>query len=61
MRIVSVEAVADKWLMPRIASFMAAHPRIAIEIETNHRGVDSERRDFDAWFAYTGETRPRAR
>ena len=35
---------------------MAAHPDIAIELETNHRGVDPSRRDFDAWLAYTGET-----
>ena len=56
VRIVSVEAVAEKWLVPRLASFKAAHPGIAIEIETNHRGVDPDHRDFDAWFAYTGET-----
>ena len=56
VRIVSVEAVAEKWLVPRLATFKAAHPGIAIEIETNHRGVDPDGRDFDAWFAYTGET-----
>ena len=56
VRIVSVEAVAEKWLVPRLASFKADHPGIAIEIETNHRGIDTDRRDFDAWFAYTGET-----
>ena len=56
VRIISVEAVADKWLAPRLVSFEAAHPGVAIEIETNHRGVDPERRDFDAWLAYTGET-----
>ena len=56
LRIVSVEAVAEKWLVPRLASFQAAHPGIAVEIETNHRGVDPDRRDFDAWLAYTGET-----
>ena len=64
VRIVSVEAVAEKWLVPRLATFKAVHPAIAIEIETNHRGVDPDRRDFDAWFAYTGETaapRPVAR
>ena len=38
VRIVSVEAVAQKWLVPRLASFKAAHPGIAIELETNHRG-----------------------
>ena len=56
LRIVSVEAVAEKWLVPRLASFKAANPGVAIEIETNHRGVDPDSRDFDAWFAYTGET-----
>ena len=64
VRIVSVEAVAQKWLVPRLASFKAAHPGIAIEIETNHRGVDPAWHNFDAWLAYTGETaapRPVAR
>ena len=56
VRIVSVEAVAQKWLVPRLASFKAAHPDIAIELETNHRGVDPAQHDFDAWLAYTGET-----
>ena len=42
--------------MPRLAAFKTAHPAVAIELETNHRGVDPDRRDFDAWFAYTGET-----
>ena len=39
-----------------LASFKAAWPGIAIEIETNHRSVDPSRRDFDAWLAYSGET-----
>ena len=56
VRIVSVEAVAEKWLVPRLVTFKAAHPAVAIELETNHRGVDPEGRDFDAWLAYTGET-----
>ena len=56
VRIVSVEAVAEKWLVPRLASFKADHPAIAIELETNHRGVDPSRHEFDAWLAYTGET-----
>ena len=59
MRIVSVEAVAEKWLMLRLPAFTATHPDIAVELETNHRGVDPERRDFDAWLAYTGETAAR--
>ena len=56
VRIVSVEAVAEKWLMPRLATFKAAHPAVAIELETNHRGVDPDCGEFDAWLAYTGET-----
>ena len=56
IRIVSVEAVAEKWLVPRLATFKAEHPAVAIELETNHRGVDPDDRNFDAWFAYTGET-----
>ena len=56
VRIISVEAVAELWLMPRLPGFKKAHPGIAIELETNHRGVDPERRDFDMWLAYTGET-----
>ena len=56
VRIVSVEAVAEKWLVPRLAAFKTAHPGIAIELETNHRGVDPDCRDFDVWLAYTGET-----
>ena len=42
--------------MPRLATFKAEHPTVAIELETNHRGVDPDDRNFDAWFAYTGET-----
>ena len=56
VRIVSVEAVAEKWLLPRLPSFRAGHPGVAIELETNHRGVDPDHRDFDAWLAYAGET-----
>ena len=56
VRIISVEAVAEKWLLPRLASFKAGHPGVAIELETNHRGVDPAGRDFDAWLAYAGET-----
>ena len=56
VRIISVEAVAEKWLLPRLAALGAAHPDIAIELETDHRGVDPDQRGFDAWIAYTGAT-----
>ena len=50
-KLVSVEAVAEKWLMPRLADFQLSHPGVVIELETNHRGVDPARRDFDIWIA----------
>ena len=53
LKLVTVEVVAEKWLMPRLADFKAAHPDIAIEFETDHREVDPERRDFDVWIAFT--------
>ena len=56
LKMVSVEAVAEKWLMPRLADFKVSHPGVIIELETNHRGVDPARRDFDIWIAYVGET-----
>ena len=55
MRMVSVEAVAEMWLLPLLVGFKASHPDIALELETNHRSVEPERRDFDVWFAYAGE------
>ena len=56
VRLVSVESLAEKWLMPRLAGFEAAHPDVVVEIETHHRGVDPQSRDFDLWLAYSGPT-----
>ena len=53
LKLVSVEAVAEKWLMPRLNGFREAHPEITIEFETDHREVDPRRRDFDVWIAFT--------
>ena len=53
LKLVAVEVVAEKWLMPRLADFKAAHPDISIELETDHREVDPDRRDFDVWVAFT--------
>ena len=53
LKLVAVEVVAEKWLMPRLADFKAAHPDISIEFETDHHEVDPERRDFDVWIAFT--------
>lgn len=56
VRVVSVESVAEKWLVPRLPALQTALPGIAIELETNHRGVDPHGRDFDIWIAYAGQT-----
>ena len=56
LKLVSVEVVAEKWLMPRLADFQLSHPGVVIELETNHRGVDPAQRNFDIWIAYVGET-----
>ena len=55
LKLVAVEAVAEKWLMPRLMEFRTAYPDIAIEFETDHREVDPARRDFDVWIAFTNE------
>lgn len=56
VRLVSVESLAEKWLIPRMGELEALQPGIALEVETNHRGVDPDRRDFDMWLAYAGPT-----
>ena len=64
IRLVSVESLAEKWLVPRLSGFEASNSDIRVEIETNHRGVDPQGRDFDVWLAYAGPTaapRPEAR
>ena len=55
LKLVAVEAVAEMWLMPQLATFRAAHPGIAIELETDHYDVDPSRREFDVWVAFTNE------
>ena len=55
LKLVAVEVVAERCLMPRFADFKASHPDIAIEFETDHRAVDPDRRDFDVWIAFTDE------
>ena len=57
LRLVVVESIADRWLMPKIAEFSALRPDIAIELETDHLGVDPNRTDFDIWITYDGGTR----
>ena len=55
LKLVAIEVVAEKWLMPLLADFRTAHPDIAIEFEVDHGPVDPKRRDFDVWIAFTDE------
>ena len=55
LKLVAVEAFAEMWLMPRLATFRSAHPEIVIEFETSlndHYEVDPARRAFDVWIAF---------
>ena len=56
LRIISIEAIAEKWLIPRLGALKAAHPDITVELDTSHHSIDASGRDFDTWIAYTGET-----
>ena len=53
LRLITVEVVAEKWLMPRLAEFKAAHPELAIEFDTDQGRFAPEQRDFDVWVAFT--------
>ncbi len=57
LRVVAVESIAERWLMEKIEAFNAARPEIAIELETDHLGVDPSQPDFDAWITYDVGTR----
>ncbi len=55
LKLVAIEVVAEKWLMPQLAHFKTLHPDIAIEFEVDHGDVDPDRRDFDVWIAFADE------
>ena len=55
LKLVAIEVVAEKWLMPQLAGFTAVHPEITIEFEVDHGEVDPDRRDFDVWIAFTDQ------
>ncbi len=58
LRVVSVECIAERWLLPRLVGFKASHPDISIELETSHRSADQ--RGFDLRFTcVVSSTAPR--
>ena len=58
LRLVVVESIAERWLMPHLADFTTAWPAIAIEMETDHLGINPHRQEFDCWISYANEQRP---
>ena len=57
LKIISIEVLAEKWLMPKLADFRAIHPDIAIEFLTDYREIDLAQRDIDVWLAYANEVK----
>ena len=53
LKLVAVEVVAEKWLTPRLSGFKAAHPHLAVEVETDRGAFTPAQRDFDVWIAFT--------
>ena len=53
LKLVAVEVVAEKWLTPRLPGFKAAHPHLAVEVETDRGAFAPAQREFDAWIAFT--------
>ena len=61
VKLVAVESVAERWLMPRLSPFYATRPDIAIELETDPLRIDPNCHDFDLWITYDTAVRaPRA-
>ena len=55
LRIVAIESLAERWLMPKVAAFTAVRPDLAITLETDHVRGAPNRADFDLWITYDGE------
>lgn len=47
LTITSAPSFVSKWLIPRLASFKAAHPQIDVRIDTSDRLVDFRHEDID--------------
>ena len=48
LRVSATESFCANWLVPRLDDFEAAHPGIALELETTFRYADFERDEVDA-------------
>lgn len=58
LNILTVESIAERWLLPKLAGFNAAHPDIAFRIEIEPRTVESAHCNFDLWITFSGDALP---
>ena len=58
LRIVSTERFAQIWLMPQLVGFKAAHPNIAVNLETHFGDIDPHGKDFDFWITFIANDTP---
>ena len=56
LRIVSAEAVAERWLLPALVDFASVHRGTVFDLETRVDGSGDGRRDFDACVTCIDET-----
>lgn len=48
LRLTMLNSLAQRWLLPRMAEWRAAHPHIALELHVSQRLVDLQREGFHA-------------
>jgi LysR family glycine cleavage system transcriptional activator len=52
LRLSTTPSFATKWLLPRLATFQAAHPDMPVEVSTNMALVDFRREEIDVAIRY---------
>ncbi len=55
LRLKVLPQFASAWLIPRLSSFLTAHPEIDLSIETSNRNVDFDTETFDAGISFGAE------
>jgi LysR family glycine cleavage system transcriptional activator len=58
LRITALPAFAEKWLVPRLARFQAAHPEIRVELSADPKVIDFATTDFDVGLRFTDGRHP---
>ena len=58
IRITALPALAEKWLVPRLPRFRAAHPDVDVELTAEARLADFAAEDFDVGLRYSDGDHP---